>query len=148
VNETGLITTFSRLYHAADRGAWQSIQQHGLLSTSSLLDLYEIQGEQRIVFESQRRRTSMTLAKKGYSDIALRDQSPMTDEALNRCLIDGMTPQQWYESLNGKVFFWTSERRLHGLLTAKATREATQLVLTVDTRSLVSAHRERIFSAG
>jgi hypothetical protein len=148
VNETDLITIFARLYHAADRGAWQSIRRHGLLSTSWLLDLYQIRGEQRIAFESQRRHKSMALTKRGYDDIALRDQNPMTDEALNRCLVDGMTPRQWYESLNAKVFFWTSKRRLQGLLTAKATRETTQLVLTVDTRSLVSGHRDRILLSG
>ena len=37
---------------------------------------------------------------------------------------------------------------MKGLLTAKATRETTQLVLTVDTRSLVAAHRERMRLSG
>jgi hypothetical protein len=28
-------------------------------------------------------------------------------------LIDGTTPQQWYEFLNGRVFMWAEEKRLH-----------------------------------
>jgi len=42
-----LIKTFPRLYHMADRDAWPSIQRHGLLSTTALLDLFEIHGAQR-----------------------------------------------------------------------------------------------------
>ena len=30
------------LYHMAELSSWPSIQRHGLLSTSALLDLYEI----------------------------------------------------------------------------------------------------------
>jgi hypothetical protein len=110
VNETDLIATFPRLYHAADRGAWPSIQRHGLLSTSALLDLYGIRGDGRLAFESQRRRTSMAVLKPGFPDVVLRDQSPMSDELLRRCLDDGMSPRQWFESLDGKVFFWTTKQ--------------------------------------
>jgi hypothetical protein len=110
VNETDLIATFPRLYHAADRGAWPSIQRHGLLSTSALLDLYGIRGDGRLAFESQRRRTSTAVLKPGFPDVVLRDQSPMSDELLRRCLDDGMSPRQWFESLDGKVFFWTTKQ--------------------------------------
>lgn len=73
---------FPRLYHATDGGAWNSIKKHGLLSTTSLLDLYEIRGEERLALESRRRPRSNSLARDGYSEIILRDQSPMSNEAL------------------------------------------------------------------
>jgi hypothetical protein len=147
VNETALIDIFPRLYHVTDGGAWPSIRTQGLLSTSALLDLYGVQGPARSAFESERRPTGMILKSDGLPDVLLRDQSPMTNKALFGCL-DGMTPREWYRSLNAKVFFWTSMQRLLRLLTAKAGRDVAQLVLTVDTRSLVTAHLDRILLSG
>jgi hypothetical protein len=89
----------------------------------------------------------MILKGDGLPDALLRDQSPMSEKALIRCL-DGMTPREWYRSLNAKVFFWTSVQRLQRLLTAKAGRDVAQLVLTVDTRSLVTTHRDRVLLSG
>jgi len=39
------------LYHMAERGSWPSIREHGLLSTSALLDLYGKQGAEREAIE-------------------------------------------------------------------------------------------------
>jgi hypothetical protein len=141
MTEAGLIAIFPRLYHVTDGNAWPSIRKDGLLSTSALLDLYGVQGPARVPFESERRAASMFLKHGNYPGVLLRDQTPMTDKALLGCL-DGMTPRQWYETLNAKVFFWTSLRRLERLLMARAGRDITQLVLTVDTRSVVEAHRD------
>src|SRR5262249_17330298 len=69
---------------------------------------------------------------------------PMSDKALKKCLLDGLTPSRWYEILNAKVFFWLSERRLRRLLGAKAYREFPQTVLTLDTKGIVESHRDRI----
>jgi hypothetical protein len=148
MTEAELITVFPRLFHVTDGRAWPSIQKHGLLSTSALLDLYDVRGDERLVFESRRRGTTMVLKRDGEPATVLRDQTPMSDKALFGCLVDGMTPREWYESLNHKVFFWTSHRRLQRLLTARAGRHTAQLVLTVDTRSLVAAHRERVLLSG
>jgi hypothetical protein len=148
MNEADLIAIFPRLYHVTDGGAWPSIRTHGLLSTSALLDLYGVRGPERSAFESRRRGTTMVLKREGRPDVVLRDQTPMSDKALLGCLLDGMMPQQWYETLNGKVFFWTSLQRLRRLMRAKAGRHVPQLVLTIDTRSLVAAHRDQILLSG
>jgi hypothetical protein len=147
VNESALIDIFPRLYHVTDGGAWPSVRTQGLLSTSALLDLYGVQGPARSAFESERRPTGMILKGDGLPAVLLRDQSPMSEKALIGCL-DGMTPREWYRSLNAKVFFWTSMQRLQRLLTAKAGRDIAQLVLTVDTHSLVTAHRDRVLLSG
>ena len=147
MNETALIDIFPRLYHVTDGGAWPSVRTQGLLSTSALLDLYGVEGPARSAFESERRPTGMILKSDGLPDVLLRDQSPMTNKALFGCL-GGMTPREWYRSLNAKVFFWTSMQRMQRLLTAKAGRDVAQLVLTVDTRSLVTAHLDRILLSG
>ncbi len=42
---------YPRLYHMAEAAAWPSIQRHGLLSTSALLDLYGVAGAERARIE-------------------------------------------------------------------------------------------------
>jgi hypothetical protein len=148
VNEGELFAIFPRLYHLSAGPAWPSIRVHGLLSTSGLLDLYEIHGAARVPFESTRRDATIALSRSGYPDVLLRDQTPMTDRALAACLLNGMTPAEWYHTLNGMVFFFASRRKLEKLQNAKAGRNLAQLVLTVDTRSLVSAYRDRILLSG
>ena len=68
----------------------------------------------------------------------------MTESALKKCLAKDLSPKQWFEILNGRAFFWLSRDRLRGLLGARAYRGRAQTVLTVDTASLLQAHRERI----
>lgn len=66
----------------------------------------------------------------------------MPPQALARCLDDGLVPADWYRLLNGRSFFWLSEARLHGMLATYGDRP--HVVLTVETASLVDAHREKI----
>lgn len=144
MKEADLIQYFPRLWHMAEDGSFDSIREHGLLSTTSLLDLYRIQGDERTALESQRRPDSVTISGEGMSDAIVRDQKPMTESALRKCLAADVTPRQWFEILNDRAFFWLSRDRLRGLLGARAYRGRPQTVLTVDTASLVSAHRDRI----
>src|SRR4029077_20238876 len=116
----------------------------GLLSTTALLDLYELGGEERRKLESERRPESVKISRDGLAEAVGRDQKPMTRSALEKCLTDGTTPEEWFETLNARVFFWLSKDRLQGLLDARAYRGRPQTVLTLDTRSLVEANRDRI----
>jgi hypothetical protein len=144
VNEADLIQHFPRLWHMAEDESFESIRAHGLLSTSALLDLYGFDGDERNVLESQRRPDSVTISRKGLPNAIVRDQKPMTESALKKCLANDVTPGQWFEILNDRAFFWLSRDRLRGLLAARAYRGRPQTVLTVDTASLLNAHRARI----
>lgn len=143
MTEEELVRYFPRLWHMAEDGSFESIRKHGLLSTSSLLDLYEVKGKARVALESQRRPESVKISKAGLPDAIIRDQKPMTESALHKCL-SNLTPKQWFEILNDRAFFWLSLDRLRGLLNARAYRGRPQIVLTVDTASLLSAHKARI----
>src|SRR6267154_1163175 len=46
---------YPRLYHMAEKDSWPSIARDGLLSTSTLLDLYEVPAADRIPIERRRR---------------------------------------------------------------------------------------------
>lgn len=128
----------------AEADTWQSINRHGLLSTSALLDLFEVNGVERRAIESSHRPDSVTISHARYGRAVIRDQKPMREPALQACL-RGMTPRQWYKLLNRHVFFWVTEERLVTLLNARAYRAREHTVITVDTRRLVAAHGSRIF---
>lgn len=127
----------------AEPGTWPSIRRHGLLSTSALLNLYGITGEQRRRIESCRRPESIVIRHETYGPAVVRDQKPMSEKALRKCLRQ-MTPSEWYEVLNGKVFFWVTAERVNGLLSARAYRKREHTVLTVDTATLLERHSRRV----
>ncbi|MBN9217652.1 MAG: hypothetical protein J0I79_06845 [Mesorhizobium sp.] len=137
-----LVALHPRLWHMAADESWPSIQQYGLLSTSSLLNLYGYNGPARSAIESIKRPESVKIEAPGLPGAIVRDQKPMSDKALNKCLQDGLTPTEWYQSLNEKVFFWLTRSRLQTLLGAYA--HTPQIVLTLDTATLVEAHAENI----
>lgn len=132
------------LYHMAECRSWPSIREHGLLSTSALLDLYGMAGVERAAIERQRRPGPVALDHLALGRAVIRDQKPMSDAGLRRCLTDGMTPEDWYRLLNGKVFFWLTRARLLRLLNAAPYRHAEHDVLELDTASLVGAYRGAI----
>ena len=132
------------LYHMAERGSWGSIQRHGLLSTSALLDLYEVRGSERAVIETERRPDSMLLKHPVFGQAVVRDQKPMDNRGLERCLQDELTPVEWYQMLNARVFFWLTRERLLRLLRAGAYADKEHDVLELDAAPLVRAYREAI----
>ena len=133
------------LYHMAERQSWPAIREHGLLSTTALLDLYGITGTERRAIESQRPPISIPLEKLGLGRAVVRDQFPMDDKGLARCLQDGLSPTDWYQLLNGKVFFWLTRKRLLRLLNAGTYREEEHDVLELETSPLLTSYKNQIW---
>ena len=138
-----LIYRYPTLYHMAEDESWESIRRHGLLSTSALLDRFEVEGEERFAIESARRPEIVRVEHPEHGVALVRDNKPMQEKALERCLVD-MTPREWYEHLNRRVFFWVEWKRLLKLLGARAYRDRPHLVLEVDTAELLERHAERV----
>lgn len=135
---------YPRLYHMAEPGSWLSIKTHGLLSTTALLDLFEVRDNARKALESQRRPVSVTITHPRYGAAVVRDQKPMSDSALRKCLRDGLSPKDWYQLLNRFAFFWVDERRLKRLLNARAYRAKRQCIVEVNTSALLARHGSRV----
>jgi uncharacterized protein DUF7002 len=133
------------LYHMAEQGSWPSIRKFGLMSTTALLDHYEVAGATRVAIEGERRPTSVSLGSKGHGRAVVRDQFPMDDKGLTRCLEDGLSPEDWYRTLNAKVFFWLTKERLLRLLNAGTYRNQEHDVLMLDTKSLIEANVDKIW---
>jgi len=127
----------------AEADTWPKIKRHGLLSTSALLDLFEVCGDARAAIESQHRPESVTIRHKRHGEAVIRDQKPMSDNALRKCLV-GLTLRQWYETLNRRVFFWLGEPRLVRLLNARAYRGKRHCVITVETAELVRRYTANV----
>lgn len=136
---TDEFVAYPQLYHLAEAGSWRSIQRHGLLSVSAILDLFEVDGERRDELESQVRPKPVPLRHPSHGVVVLRDQKPLSWAKLSACLID-MTAAEWSRLLNRHVFFWLERRHLEGLLNAKEYRVHSHDVITFDTRSVLRSH--------
>ncbi|WP_231669888.1 DUF7002 family protein [Ralstonia solanacearum] len=140
-----LIETYPRLFHMAEAGTWPSIRDRGLMSASAVLNHFGVVDQARNQYESNHRPTKMAVLPQAAAPIVLRDQKPMPPERLALALNDGTTPEAWYRLINGKVFFWAEEHRLHGLLNARAYRNLEHDVLTVDSAPFFSAYAANIW---
>lgn len=139
-----LISRYPLLYHMAEGGSWPGIWSSGLRSTSSLLDLYEVTGQERERIESQHRPRSVTIDHPRIGRAVIRDQQPMSDESISRALRDGFTPRDWYEILNRHVFFWLTEDRLRTLLGARLYRGRRHTILLINTARLLEKVGDRV----
>jgi uncharacterized protein DUF7002 len=131
------------LYHMAEVGSWASISRHGLLSTRSLIDLFEVDDETREAILRARRAQSVPLEHSVHGAAVVRDQIPLSEARLATCLID-MTLAEWLDALNSRVFFWLNESHLEKLLGARAYRDSEHDVITVDCADLIERHSKRI----
>src|SRR5438552_4265475 len=131
-----LAGVYPRLFHVAHADAWPSIERNGLLSTSALMDLFEVQPAARRDIERRRRPGSVTISHPVHGTANIRDQKPLVEKRLVESLV-GMTAEEWYEFLNHHVFLWPTEKRVMTMLRARAYREQSQLVLTIDTKALL-----------
>jgi uncharacterized protein DUF7002 len=148
VDSKTLAAKYPTLYHMAALGSWPSIQRHGLLSTSALLDLYGLNGTPRQRIEAEHRPSIVRIENPTHGEASIRDQKPMDDRGLLRALQDGITPTEWYRILNSKVFFWVTEERLGRLLGAGAYQAEWHDVLELDTASVLRAHQAKVLLAG
>jgi hypothetical protein len=143
-----IVSQYQKIYHMSDKRNWTSVRQHGLLSTTALLDLFEYRGKRRFEIESQVRIQEFRITHKDYGEVFVRDQDPMRDRPkdgiyLANSLV-GITAQTWFEFLNSKVFFWADLRWLGYMLGARLYRNTSHYVFTVDTGNLLTCHSDSV----
>ena len=140
-----VIELYPKLYHMAEAGSWPSIKRDGLLSSKAVLERSVLSATDKKKYESEQRCSKVEVPMQDGTCIVLRDQIPMPPNRLAQALEDNITPEEWYESINAKVFFWTSEERLQRLLNARQYRKLDHDVLVIDTKSMVNAHQNKIW---
>lgn len=128
----------------AAAGSWPSIEAHGLLSTSRLLELWRVSPpEWRESLLHQRRPRSLVISDPVLGDATIRDQIPLDPRSLEEALTD-MTAEEWIENLNGRVFFFLQRQRLESLVNARSYKNHEQTVLTMDTAAVVGRYGPQI----
>lgn len=134
-----IATRWPRLFHMAEAGSWASVERRGLLSTTALLDLFEVTGTRRDAIESARRPQSVSITHPDHGTAWIRDNRPINETVLRRTLI-GMTEPEWYRTLNGRVFFWLTTKRLDKLRNAPPYKAREHDILTFDTAALLESY--------
>lgn len=127
----------------ADSRNLQGILERGLLSTSSLLDLFEIRGAERVAIERKHRPATVPIEHERYGTAMIRDQKPMSVSRIAASLTDA-APDAFFRFLNGRVFFWPTEKRLATMNAARAYREQDQTVFVLASEPLIAEYEKRI----
>jgi hypothetical protein len=139
-----LIRLYPELYHVAADGSWPAIHRHGLLSPTALVTRWGVrQGAPQAAILGKRRTESVELTHPDYGTAVIRHHKALHEPSLAAAL-DDLTPIEWYALLNDRVFFLLQKNRLDELLAARLYRDDAHTVITVDTRSLVSAHEDDV----
>lgn len=139
-----LIAECPTLFHMAMRDSWDSIQRLGLIPTDVLLERFEVEPHLRHGLTAGRRATTVEITHPELGTAHVRDQIPLLDSDLRACLRDGLTPLDWHNRLNERVFFWLTPERLQTMLCAGAYRKQEHLVLRVRTRDIVERYKDAI----
>lgn len=132
-----------KLYHLSLAASFEQVQEHGLLSTTALLDKFQVVGERRHILETRRRQAREPLTHESYRTVHLNNQYPLFEGGLKKCLID-MSIEQWCLSLNKRVFFWAREQNLQGLIKAQEKRGYGGMLLSVQRKAFLEAFEEQL----
>jgi hypothetical protein len=136
------IAMHPRIFHAASATAWPSIQEHGLLSSARLLELFGVERDERQRLLTQKRNESVLLKAPGRDPAFLRDQKPL--KFIEEKIEAGSSVERFLLAINSRVFFWPTRERLERLRSAKEYRDEPQVVLHIDTRALLSRYEHDI----
>ncbi len=132
-----------RLYHQTAPEAWPLIQEHGLLPPLTLLEKSSLSKEEIRALTNVRRPKGVRV-ETDFGRVEINDNAPLSRKALEACLDDGLSPEEWCRMLASRVFFWTSEAGLASLQGARSNRERERLTLLIDTQSFVHAYKDKI----
>ena len=128
------------LYHMADARNYESTERRGLLSTSALLDQLGVPRDARVPVEAAHRPNTLALTNPDGT-VYVRDQHPLEPAALASSLVD-VSPEDWYRTLNARVFFWPTQDRLERML--KAYGRSEQAIFEVNTHELLKRYADKV----
>jgi uncharacterized protein DUF7002 len=137
-----VIAQYPVVFHMADPGAWVSMFEHGLLSTTALLDRMGIEGARRAAIEAEIRPESVRIDDPELGRVCIRDNTPLRRHILESCL--DVSVEDWCRALNARVFFWATPQRVETHLGAGGHRGRPRDVIAVDTARLVARHGRSI----
>ena len=100
------------LYHLTSRDNIERIKESFLLkSSSTLISSSGLSDEDKEELKQSRRPEGRIISCNG-NEVHIRDQKPLIEKSLRKCLTEGMTQEEYIKLLNSKVFFWPTKSRL------------------------------------
>ena len=141
--EDELLSKHPQLFHMAQAGSWPTIREYGLLTTDEIVSTSGLPSADIEDILTHRRPNSVNVDHPRLGRVVIRDQGPLNEANLMPKLVD-LSLSDWQHVLNGRVFFWLHPDKLRQLLNARRYRGEEQDVLTVDTASLLQAHRDAV----
>jgi len=110
MNRDELIKKTPFLYHLTDEKNIAFIKaKKKLYSTTELISLSNLQKKEEFITTRRSEHTQISID--GYT-IFIRDQRPL-NKALDKCLTDGWTRNEFIAHLNNRVFMWPNLSRLN-----------------------------------
>lgn len=125
------------------RGSWDSIRKHGLLSTQSLLELFDVDEQHRTELLEKQRKDYVRINHPNLGIAHIRDQKPLSEKKLTSCL-HGCDARTWYRILNERVFFWLNRQRLEKMMSAREYVGKYHTILHVDAEPVARRYRAQI----
>lgn len=113
-------------------------------STKALVADANLREPEKHALLTSRRRSAIAIQHREFGSITINDNRPLAMESLATCLDDGLTPEDWLNLLNARVFFFTHPVRLDSLRNATATRTTDKIVLAFDTLRLARHYADAI----
>jgi hypothetical protein len=144
VTPAELASLHPRLFHLTTPEGLDGIRRRGLWPASRLLELFEVDPSMRGELERRRRHASAALDHPLHGRAVLSDNLPLSEAKLGRVLDDGLTPGDWLQLLNRRVFFWADEGHAMNLRNARAYRDQPRRLLVFDTAALAERYPEAI----
>jgi len=98
------------LYHLTAQGNLSIIKRSGkLYSTNKIIDL---SNDTKLSLLKRQRRPEHLIINIQEDSFSIRDQRPISEKALQKCLTDNWKCADFYEFLNDRVFTWPTKDRL------------------------------------
>jgi hypothetical protein len=127
-----LAERFPNLWHVTFGGGWDGIQRHGFLRTIDVAP--EGCGRQR---------TELTLAEAADgTQVMLRDQ--LRTRVDPTASLDGITPSEWWQLLNTRVYFFCRQRDVHKLVEFYLGRQLAQEVIKLRTKPMLEVVADQV----
>ena len=142
MTEEEFIRRYPELFHMAHRDSRDMIEKYGLLSTTRLLELFEVDAQERLRLTTTRRKNYEAINTQ-HGEVHIRDNGPIHQKVLDEWLED-MSSDEWFTLLNSMVFFFPSEEHFDVLRKASAYRDDKHLKLVFDTRRLLDIYRDEV----
>lgn len=129
------------VYHLSNRHNLEFILETGILySTEEIANIVKL--ESKGEFLTTRRRGCINLSR-GKRSFHVRDQDPLSEVILSKCLETGWTIPKYVALLNSKVFFWPTVGDLEKHYARYERVKEDLIILRLNTEELFSVNKQQ-----